>query len=663
PISLLLAMKWIVCLLFGSIAAAAPAPNEASDPNSRLLNNILSYVEEEASPCDDFFKYACGKYAGNHVDDPFTEIVQMLDHKVNQKLVQLMEELQHSSLAPGFNESSVEAKVLRFYLNCRDAPLSTRSAEHYLRLVTPGEGLPWPHLTANSTAWPQEQFRWTETLARLQRYGLRNVLVDAMLVQNWENSREFLIELSMPSFVGESEKLKGFLETFATLLIMGVPRKSVLPLTRKMRRLESAVMRLTEADGDEDQFMSVSQLQRVTGIEWRRFIEIVLGHEVSPDFSVQVKNLRYFQALKRLMDKSDSELVANYIMTRFVMYLMEDTMDSSDPIECIKDARRGMNIAMSLLYKERFLEGPTLQRYIHEIQQLFDQLRLKFMQMVAQNRLGLSIAQRRMVTKKAKDISLNIGNLPRSLDHRSFVSRYYESLRSTPGDPDYDREHLKLLAFRFQKLWSQLDKPAPSGDEYFYMEDSDTAMSSSPYYMMRENIIIVPHGNLQEPLFAPDSHDVFKYSLLGFVLAHELMHSVDGDGIHFDNRGNRHEIGYGILYSPRFEAGLECLNRNETEFLNERLADIAGLHIAYSAFFESKPEGHMELANTGMSQEKIFFLNMAQFFCGDADSTSFVDHDSDKLRLQQLLSGFAPFKRAFSCTRDRRPPNDLCRLW
>ncbi|XP_017033644.1 neprilysin [Drosophila kikkawai] len=654
-------MEWIICLLFFASASIAAEATVIS-ANTRLLNNILSYVDEGEDACSNYFQHACGKYAARHIDDPFTEITQMLDHKVNQDLLQVMDELERDSQTPGFNESTFEAKALRFYLTCRDAPTSTRSASHYLRLVPPSEGLTWPQFNPRGTVWPKDQFKWIDTLAHLHRYGLRNVLINVLIMPSLNNSEQIVVDLSMPQFEGQSQHLNGYIETLATLRIMGVATRASLAIALKIRRLESAIIALTEDDEETDpQLMNVGQLERRTGYEWRRFIETVVGHPVSHDIRLQVMNLQYFTALKHLMVSTDAEVLVNYIMTRFVLHLLEDTMDSGEPIQCIMDLRRNMNLASIRLYKDRFIQPETLQQKTLEVQQIFNRLTRQFLLQIERNRLGLTAKQRRMVARKVQAISLNIGNLPKGLDHRSFISRFYEDLEISTGELDYGREHLKLLGFRTRKEIAQLGQPAPSEGEYFYMADPNTAMSSSPMYMMRQNAIIVPHGILQEPFFVANSHEVFKYSLLGFVLAHELMHAVDGTGILIDSHGNQFEPGAEILSSPRFEEGLECLNRNKTQYLDERIADISGLSLAYATYFENFNTSS-RTGFTNKSQEQLFFLNLAQFFCGDGDASNFVGHDDDEMRLQQLLTGFRPFDRAYGCRRDRPQP-EKCQLW
>ncbi|XP_043662071.1 neprilysin-4-like [Drosophila teissieri] len=655
-------MFWIASLLIFPICAATTAQNAESHPNSRLMSNILSYVEEDSSACDNYYQHACGRYAARHIDDPFTEITQMLDHKVNGNLVQLMDELQQRSRSPGFNESSVEAKALRFYQTCRDAPQSTRKMEHYLRLTSPAEAITWPHFAPRGEPWPKDHFNWMQALGHLYRYGFTNVLVNVLALPSVKNRDHFRLDISMPSLEGNAQHLDSFLNTLATLNAMGVPKKSSIPLARKIRRLESAIRVLTEVDDDDNsETWTLRQWEHLTGYAWQDFIESIVGHSVSNQLLVQAQNVKYFKGLKRLMDSTDAEVVAYYIMTRFVLYLLDDSMDSSEPIDCVKDVRRTMTLASDLLYEERFLDAATLQQYTQEVTQIFDQLRRHFLLQIGENRLGLTREQSSMVATKAQHVVLNIGNMPRGLDHRSFVSRHYEDLVFPLADFDYAREHLNLLEFRTRKQLLHLDQRAPSPGEFFYLAEPSSAMSSSPYYLMRYNVIVVPHGLLQEPFFAADSHDIFKYSLLGFVLAHELMHSVDTMGLQFDSYGNVHEIDPQISSSPRFEAGVQCLNQNKTQYVDERIADIAGLDLVYSTYFQNNLR-RSQTDFTTIPPPQIFFLNLAQFFCGDGDPTNFVDHDNDQMRLQQMLNGFAPFHQAYGCPA-RSNQSEKCQLW
>jgi len=155
-----------------------------------------------------------------------------------------------------------------------------------------------------------------------------------------------------------------------------------------------------------------------------------------------------------------------------------------------------------------------------------------------------------------------------------------------------------------------------------------------------------------------DSQDVFKYSLMGFALAHELMHAI-GRNIVFDVNGNYQEIGKEILKSSKFQNGLDCINRPKTDFIDERMADIEGLRLAFSTYSSQNTRNRNDKHLGAFSQEQIFFLNLAQFSCSKRSSGILIDHDDHPLRLLQIVNNNDGFDTAFGCQRK----SESCHIW
>ncbi|XP_041674400.1 neprilysin-1 [Drosophila eugracilis] len=617
--SVLSAIMWISCLLF--------LPLVAGSINSRLLDSILVNLDEDSSACGHYYNHSCGKYNEHHNNGTYFHFNQMLDLQVKQKFVKLMENLHKNSQSPGFNESSVEAKVLRFYTICSASPRNISSLEQYLQLAPPGEGLTWPQFTPSDSKWPQKPFNWLETLGYLHRYGLTNVFLSLEVEPNPLKGSEFRLDLRKPNFEEKSQKLNSFVETLTMLYLMKVPPNEVIPLARKIRNLEESinelVMGIEYIDGE---LISIEELEKRTGIKFHRLLEQFLGQDVGPGFQVVAQQFEYFSSLKKLMEKQEDHVVASYIMTRFGMYLLEETTVGTE----------------------------STKANIHEINNIFEKLRNEFLLQVEHNRLELSPRQKRFIVRKAQEVILNIGNIPRADDFRNFASHYYEGLEFPPGPLDYHREHLKLLQFRTQKRVSQIQQRTQIREEYFHLPDPTTAEASFAYYVSYLNIIIVPLGLLQEPFFAPDSDDVFKYSLMGFSLAQLFMNAFDTDGITVDSYG----IQQGFK-SERFDEALRCMYRNEIEDVDDSLSDNFGLMITYNAYLKNnKNSTHTDF--THLPPEKIFFLNFGQSFC--ENSKYIFNSEKDQERLQQIVKGFEPFNKAFGCRRDG-PQQEKCQVW
>ncbi|KRG03092.1 membrane metallo-endopeptidase-like 1 [Drosophila mojavensis] len=654
-------------LLLGLASASSQASNaNVNAGNTELLTQILSYVNVSASPCHDYYSYACGNWAQRHQNDSFMEITGLLDQKVNEKLLMLLAELQkqQSSLQP----DSVQAKVLSFFKTCQLASGSTRLGKHYLALVPPNEKIPWPQFKNGSKAWDSSKFHWMETLARVQRFGLTNALFDSDVLPDLTNSSNYLIHLKTPSFEEENERLGSRIRTKAMLRMLGTSPQQATRLAHEIKALEQKVAALAARQPDEndeaDEYLTVQELEAQIGGQWGKYFEILLGRSVPAEFVVYVDCVPYLKALQELIKDMDREVIASYIMLRFVSHLQEESMESNEPIACVQDVRRNMELATNLLYEQRFISPGRLRRHQNNLSELFEVLRKQFLKILQTNNLHLAPQALDLVRTKLLNVTINIGNMPQAVDRSSFVNAFYADLHLA-GNRDYAADHLRLLEFRTRRWFEQLEREF-NISTYFYISDSDTGMSSTPYYMLRQNVIIVPYGILQRPVFYQDSHDIFKVSLLGFMLSHELMHGFVSGGLMYDSRGNYNELGAGIPLEDKYSSAISCLNRNETEYMDEREADIAGIRLAYDAYFDSDSKfDQSQPSFSTLTLKQLFFLNVAQFFCGDASPDAFEGHDADEMRLRQVLINFAPFAEAYGCRQDNdnMHPANKCRIW
>ncbi|XP_017855263.2 membrane metallo-endopeptidase-like 1 [Drosophila busckii] len=639
--------------------------NKNNNTDTQLLQQILSYVNESVAPCDDFYQYACGKWHEGQQLNSYNEIVGMLDHRVNERLVTLLEQLEQRKLQP----DSLEAKMLSFYRTCRQSTNVQRYSKHYLELVPPNAQITWPQFVNSSSHWAANKFHWLETLARLRRYGMNNVLFKLDAQPALKNSSSYVLMLDRPNFESSTQRLRVLRITNLMLQSMGY-KGSQYELARSVAKLELTVRELAERTAIYDappgnyEELSLAQLELYVGGKWRKYLELLLEQRIPANYKLYAYNVDYLVGLMRLLADWDAKVLASYLMLRFVQHLQFETMDSDERIECAQDVRRNMELAANWLYAEHFLPHEQLQPMQAAQQQLFEQLRAQFLLQLNSNRLQLSTEQRQLLREKILNISLNIGNMPQVANRQQFVRQFYADLQLIDNQ-DYALNHLRLLEFRTRRWFEQLQQPA-SATNYFYISDSETAYSSSPYFMLRQNVVILPYGILQSPIWAQDSHDIFKYSLFGFMLAHELMHGFESQGLLYDTHGNFNKLGVQISQSSSYADSVSCLLQNETDYVQEREADIAGIRLAYDLYFGLNSHfNQSQVSFTQLPLKQLFFLNVAQFFCGNAKSDSFVDHDSDELRLRQMLINFTPFAEAFGCQqdRDKMHPADKCQLW
>jgi len=101
------------------------------------------------------------------------------------------------------------------------------------------------------------------------------------------------------------------------------------------------------------------------------------------------------------------------------------------------------------------------------------------------------------------------------------------------------------------------------------------------------------------------------------------------------------------------------MNRPKTDFIDERMADIEGLRLAFSTYSSQNTRNRNDIHLGAFSQEQIFFLNLAQFSCSKRSSGILIDHDDHPLRLLQIVNNNDDFDTAFRCQRK----SESCHIW
>ena len=205
-----------------------------------------------------------------------------------------------------------------------------------------------------------------------------------------------------------------------------------------------------------------------------------------------------------------------------------------------------------------------------------------------------------------------------------------------------------------------------------------TPPTVNAYYEPTLNEMVFPAGILQVPFFRVDRPQAVNTGGIGMVMGHELTHGFDDEGRQFDGNGNLTDW-WTPAVGAEFDKRAACvkdqfdgypaiegedLKLNGKLTLGENLADLGGLKIALSTLKENgapSPEA-----------ERQFFLGYAQVWCGmrrpeNARARVRVDpHSPPRWRVNGPLSNMPDFASAFSCQAGDamvRPADKQCAVW
>ena len=208
---------------------------------------------------------------------------------------------------------------------------------------------------------------------------------------------------------------------------------------------------------------------------------------------------------------------------------------------------------------------------------------------------------------------------------------------------------------------------------------------SSPdaYIDVQLNLMALPAGYLQPPVFDLAASDAVNYGAIGVGIAHDLTHAIDTLGRDFDSTGQARN-----WWSPAdveaFEKVGQCtvdqydgyaiepgVHLQGKQVLGEALGDLAGVRIAYRAL-ERTMQKHRLPDIDGFTPEQQFFIAWDQFR-GAAETLDLQrqmakgdPHPTARYRIIGPLSNSPEFQKAFGCKDGSpmvRPPEKRCTIW
>uniref|UniRef100_A0A1I8N0H5 Peptidase family M13 n=1 Tax=Musca domestica TaxID=7370 RepID=A0A1I8N0H5_MUSDO len=683
---------WKICLFWLFLQCLDA---KALEEKPHLLNEIEMSLDHTQDPCEDFYAYSCNNWAEHHPDTRYAESTGLVDNIMNLKLINLLESgremiMEHSTR----HRQHFTQMAVNYYESCAKEKSSNFS--RYFERIKPGENLEWPVLEELQAPpprgdlkvdlWPAQGFDVFGLLGRLQSYGLNNVLINQDVAQTQNGSMQIILDMPeiAPEGQGEQEELLIF---SYFLKNAGLPKIKYLDYVKQVKRTGQHWQQVyrnytTATSSEQDQEEEEEAAKKLTFQKLQQlfpklatFLENLQpsgsATRFKPQDTVAIYNMEYFQYLmEKPMPARIARKLCNYLMMKFLSFLLKDSSDSFTKLDCIRDVRNKMDLAVNYLYRQHIV-ADDFKEYFQDMSQLSHKLFKYYLQTLEENPLRLSGEQLDLLKLKLYTLRLNLGNLPQQLIYPRYhndtmpqppfnpeeIEKFYQDI--PPLDPsNYYQNHLELLRHRFAKslIYEQ-------NYSYYISTDNKIGSTSTPIYYARQNMILLFQGFLQDPIYNLDMEPLAKWSLLAFILAHEFTHAIDSSGMYFGPDGHILDSDRGIQDHTNFTNALECLQHQlPTDAIDERIADLMGARVAFNAYIKDY-NWQTGSEHSSIGWKKLFFLNMSQFFCG-RKGVQFRDHDSDADRLHQILMNLEGFAEAFQCeVGTPMNPTEKCRVY
>jgi putative endopeptidase len=676
------------------VSAAAHAQTPASEavtpaPRATVYTPTpgfdLTSIDPKANPCDDFYAFACGKYAANHPIPPDQAQSSSFYNLFNVNTQELGGILDKAEVATG-SRTPNEQKIGDYYHACMDTAaidrMGLKPLEPLLKQIDDMTLFGIATLTGRLqrigvdvlfSYGEQQDFKdASKQIASIDQgglgmperdYYLRTGAKDVELRKDYVTYITKLLTLSGTAPAQAAREADGILQ-FETALA-----KASMSITERRDPLKVYhLMPVAEVSKDFPMGM-FGQFE--TAIDSPHVTEI---NDANPGYlpamislvrSTDIATLRaYFRF--HLLSSEASNLPTPYDRANFQFYghdLEGAEQQRARYKVCAGKVNVALGEALGEVYVKQYFAGDSKAKMLQMVGEIEQAMGRDI------DSLSWMSAETKMQAHEKLHAVANKIGYP---DHW----RDYSALSVSPDDAISNSEHAN--EFENDRELNKIGKPVD------HSEWGMTPPTVNAYYDSSMNDINFPAGILQPMFYDPRVDDAVNYGHIGAVIGHELTHGFDDEGKKFDARGNLRD-----WWTPedtaRFETKTSCLANQYSSYvaiddqhvngkltLGENTADNGGLLLAYMAYLQhAKMEGtDLNLKLDGYTAPQRFYIAWAQNWCGNdrpaaLRSQVLTDpHSPDRFRANGPIVNQPGFAGAFSCkVGSPMVPANNCRVW
>ncbi|HEX2918137.1 MAG TPA: M13 family metallopeptidase, partial [Edaphobacter sp.] len=645
-----------------------------------------SSLDTSVDPCNDFYKFACGRFAANHPipsDQPEVDQFYALYNVNTQSLNGILTK----ASAGGAGRSPNEQKIGDYYKSCMDAGvIESKGLEPLQPLLDKINNLQ----SINEIA---------PLIGELQRYGI-DVFFGYGEQQDFRDASKqiaFIDQggLGLPERdyyfrTGAKDETvrKQYVEHVAKMLTLAGTAaekakkdadaimafetslaKASMPVTdrrdpEKVYHLQTLATFTQTVDPDGfDEFRTAIHSPAITEINNANpeFVAAMMDGLRSTDLDTLKAYMRY-----HLLTGAASRLPKRFDDENFDFYgriLTGQPEQSARWKRCSNAVNGALGEALGQVYVEQYFAGDSKAKMLEMVHDI-------------ENAMGRDIDQLDWMsgaTKvKAKEKLHGIANKIGYPDKW----RDYSRLDVKPDEALWNK--FRGTAFENDRELNKIGKPVD------HSEWSMTPPTVNAYYDPSMNDINFPAGILQPAFYDQSQDDAVNYGHIGAVIGHELTHAFDDEGRKFDAKGNM-EDWWTPEDAKKFESRTDCLVSEYGSFtavddvkvngkltLGENTADNGGLLLAYLAYLERAKNDKVDLNAkvNGYTAPQRFYIAYAQNWCENSrpevirQQVLTDPHSPDYFRANGAIVNQPGFAAAFSCKKSApMVPANSCRVW
>jgi len=643
-------------------------------------------LDTSVDPCNDFYKFACGKFAANHpipADQAGVDQFYALFNVNTQSLYGILTKAAEG----GAGRSPDEQKIGDYYKACIDTDaIEAKGITPVEPLLTEIDGIKTkeelPPLMGKLQRigvnvffgyGEQQDFKdATKQIAAIQQgglglpekdYYLRTGAKDAELRDQYVAHVAKMLELAGSSHEKATKDAHAILafETSLAKASMGVTEMRDPEKTYHLQPIatfEATIPRFNFGEyQDSVHSPHVSELNNATP----EFFPAMVKEIHATDLDTLKAYMRY-----QLLTTSAGRLPKKFDEENFDFYgrkLNGQPEQAARWKRCSNSVNGALGEALGKVYVEQYFAGGSKAKMVGMVGDIEAAMGRDIDQLE-----WMSDATKTKAKEKLHEVTNKIGYPDKWRD--------YTKLEIKPDDALGNAR--RADAFENDRQLGKIGQPVN------IFEWDMTPPTVNADYDQSQNTINFPAGILQPSFYDPKQDDAVNYGHIGSVIGHELTHGFDDEGKKFDGKGNLSDW-WTAEDTKNFVARTDCLVDEYGSFvavddvkvngkltLGENTADNGGLLLAYMAYLDRAKKEGVDLAakKDGYTSAQRFYIGYAQNWCENSRPEQvrtqvLTDpHSPDHFRANGAIVNQPGFAAAFGCKKGApMVPVKSCRVW
>ena len=411
--------------------------------------------------------------------------------------------------------------------------------------------------------------------------------------------------------------------------------------------------------------MSVADAEKLTpSIEWKNLFSIM---GIQSD-SINITRPTYFKILNELLR---SEPLDVWIAKLQFDYIYRTAYHLSSDFEAAKRAyikvMRNPQVGVSRKesagwFTYNALKGVVDQLYVKEFITPVMKKRVDSMAINIQKAFAARIEKLDWMSNSTRQQAL--GKLYAIRKNIGYPDKWKNYDDITVSSKNYFLNVQSIAKHDYREIVAKIGKPVDK------TQWASPLTAIAAMYRNTFNSIDIPAALFQYPYFDMNADDAINYGALAAIIGHEITHGFDDNNRKYDADGN-FKNWWQLSDDENFKTQTAKLIQQFNQYLvvdtihlngkltmNENLADLGGIILAYDAFKMTK-QGQGNKLIDGFTPDQRFFLSYARrdrLMDAPINISSLYTsvHSPGIFRVNGPLSNFEPFYKAFNVTEENK---------